>query len=617
MRKNQTEPKAQSIDPYSIYIRPTYNKLPVKKSDSCNLGIPFVICVTPFPKHDSGLPCASYDYMQSPVCKNCGCVPSNRMVKCPDGYSYLCQVCSGKNAINLSPSILKESVQFSSPSFDMSFHDNCENSPLSSLLIIEKSSIMEEYGLFEKIIYNFYENAKKSLVKYVSVFLVSDALYFPRINRKTGMVSLSKCSDIIDIMIPLPKFTFFDIGTDFSMFNTYVSYVKEVITEIPVFNLADVIDLLSKSYSESNVHSVICMSTMNHGSVSQLRELEEECLISKTQINIFCMIPSSLPPDFSSLSLFSMCNNSHLTVFKPEEIDTIIPHINNRLFGPKYSNVLALAYYPDCFQLNDIKGCGMRRLTKGFACTSLEPGDTIYFCFEYRLSSIDMPTPGFQFQIRYFDSNGNRRVRIFSHHFCLVDNIASVSQESDSTAIISSLMMLSIDKGKEKMDEETILEEIEKHKEAFIENRFAKLFFLSRANDTVCQIRNSFSSSLKLLNFLRSSFIYGLCPEDISLYLAPIAYQLSKTTLNIPSPAFLQGTTLLSDALYIRTDNERGIILISENENYEQWKSHLESREIKYQLSHICREKFIELMYPKLSESNTTYIRISRCMAAK
>ena len=329
----------------SNFINSTFDHLPVRRDDIDRLKIPFMIAVTPFGIEQQIIPETPYNFNSAPICKSCKSAASNRMIKCPDNISYLCQICSFKNYLQLDKNLIENSSQFNSSIFDSSFPDeNLIPIPMKSLLIIEKSTLTSTSNLFLKIINNL-KKLDKTFQFQISVILTNNGIIYPNINHLNKKFSLSFCYDIENFILPPINLLFFDLNTELELFHQYLNYLIEIPDNLCTTSISNLINLIINSYKNQNVHTVLCTSTIEIGLENNLKEYEEICLLNNIHFDFFFMIPSNIPPIYFSLNNFSISNNSHITIFSQDEINSINNEIIQRLINIKYSQVLILCFH--------------------------------------------------------------------------------------------------------------------------------------------------------------------------------------------------------------------------------------------------------------------------------
>ena len=107
---------------YSMnYLHSSHRQIPVQARDLAKLKIPLVAAVTPFPRDTQPPPTTQYPFQNAAICKKCTALASNRYIKCQDGMSWLCQVCSNKNVFSEKNPPIDNSPQSKSSIFDSFF----------------------------------------------------------------------------------------------------------------------------------------------------------------------------------------------------------------------------------------------------------------------------------------------------------------------------------------------------------------------------------------------------------------------------------------------------------------------------------------------------------------
>ena len=603
------------------FINSSYTVLPVKKEDLTRVPLPFVCSVTPIPKDESDLPIqeATYDYVDAPKCQNCNTLANSKVIMCPDNVCYLCNMCSKKSSLGIKAAEYVSSPQLNVPVVQFPFADVTKHSErIKNLLILEKTFPTVEKGLFNELVEKFIDNITKMDSGLFSFFVLTTGLTVPVISNDRTSFKISVYPDATDAILPSSHKMFFDLATEKELFIKCIRTLADSPrASIPMSTIFEVIDSVTTAFVDQNVFSTMVTCTINNGEIEEAKALGNKLLINNGHFDLFCMNPSpNNQPEYKAVAEFSMLNNSHLVVFNSIQIPNIINDILYRVFCKKSGRTMIMCTMPKFAGVADIMGCGIRRTSNSFTLTAVEPGDTIYFVYEYVEEKIDIPSPSFLFQMRLMKEDGTRYIRTAVYAFSIASNFASVMKKSNIGVFMSSFLIQAIEAGREASDEFKMQDEIDKIKNTIFDDNFTKMMLFAASNDAFRFSVTSLSVMKKLVNYVRAAEILSKAPYEIERYVTPKAYVLNLGNPNIGDPVYIHNIKLNNGALLIQYDDDHTAILLAANEKMEDWAAAINQEPLNQIIAAYSTARSIDLMHPQLSKESKVFVTIDKCMKA-
>ena len=609
---------------YSMnYLHSSHRQIPVYSRDFAKLKIPLVAALTPFPRNTQPPPVVPYPFQNAASCKHCTALASNRYIKCPDGTSYLCQVCSNKNVFSEKKPPIDNSPQSKVNIFDALLPKSPNEVPKIFppcykpdffFLVIERSDATMSNGVFKAVLDKIRETIVSKLNGNFSIFFYDTYFHFPMIMGDRKTFTVSTLFDVEEAILPPAEACFFQLETDRELVFKYLDYL-ETAPAIPLMaKLYDVIRTVNNFASRARIPVVFLTSQSEVGTIAQYHELAITLLKNAVPLKFLCLTPPMAPPDYSPLSQLSLVINSKVQIFSQSQINYLPTDLVNALAEPTFVDVLVYCVAPPYLKIADVKGNGIRRTEQSFSLTYLSPNDTIYIYFDYKVAKIDVPAPSIQFQVRYIDSKRRKYIRTISSSFTLVDNMSTVASSCDYDVYIASSFIRCADKFRETQSREATIEELNKVSNELIGDKFARLFFYNLPVLTRSKIENAFAVGKHFLTPENIPMITGRGPIDISLFFAPEAYVFDLYSTQMQGPFTLSGRNIGTGALYIRLNNSRGLVLLADNQNIAQWIEAIGQPPISELIATVCREKVIEIVAPSISSDHNLYKHVLTCI---
>lgn len=608
------------------YLHSSHRQIPVQAKDLSKLKIPFVAAVTPFPRDTQPPPTVPYPFQNAAVCKKCTALASNRYIKCPDGMSWLCQVCSNKNVYSEKNPPIDDSPQSKSTVFDSFLPKNPNEvvkiippcyKPDFFFLVIERSDATIENGIFKATLDKVRESIVDKLTGNFSIFFYDSYFHFPMIVGDRKTFSVSTVFDVEDAILPPAEACFFNLETDRELAYKYLDYLENAPIIPLMAKLYDVIKTVSSFASRARIPVVFLTSQSEVGTKSQYHDLAISILKTAVPLKFLCLTPMMAPPDFSPLSELSLILNSKVQIFSQSQISYLPTDVVNTLAEPTFVDVLLFSVISPYLKIVDVKGNGIRRSEFGYSVTYLSPNDTIYVYLDYKTSKIEVPAPAVQFQVRYIDSRRRKYVRTISSSYTLVDNMNTVATLCDYDVYIASCFIRCVDKAREFGSRQAALEELDKINDEFIGDKFARLFYYNLPALTRSKIENALVAGKNFLVPEYYPLITGRGPIDISLFFAPEAYIFDLYSTQMQGPFTLSGRNVGAGAMYIRLNNSRGLVLLADNQSIPQWVEAINQPPISELIASVCREKVIEIVSPSTSSDHNLYKHVITCINTK
>ena len=606
------------------FVSSSYTQLPLRKADITRLNFPFACAVTPIPQNIETIPVptTNYEYKDAPACQFCRTPVTKKTIICQDNTCYLCNICGKKGTLGINAPTYLDSAQLNVPVVDMPYTDD-ENPPIpiKNLFILEKSAPTVESGLFYDLISKLLVHIKTLDHGYFSFFLLTTGLNIPIISKDRNSFSISSYPDSTDAILPEDTSKiFFDLSKEEEK-NLLIKFIETAVEKIqenmPVSSILEIIDSVTSSYEKKNIFSTMVTCTANPGELADAKILGNKLLQSNGHFDLFCMNPSpQQQPNYDGISEFSMLNNSHLIVFNTVQIQNMIDDIIYRIFCTKSGRALVMANVPPFLEVKDIRGCGLMRTHNSIMLTCIEPGDTVYFFFNYVQDTIPAPSPSIVFQTRLMGEDGRRWARVAVYNFCIVNNMATATQKSNFNVIYASYMLQCIEHGRESSDDLKMQDEVDKLRNLIVEDNFIKMMLLSCGNARLGEVTSYFAVIKKLVNYVRSAEIMSKTPLDYERFILPHGYLMMLNTAQVDGPFKIHNYNLTKGALLIQIDYDHSVILLADCEDVSVWATSISSPPLSDLIATYSTARTIEVMHSKLSHDSKVYITLMKCMTA-
>lgn len=605
------------------YIKSSINDIPVVKKDSDIYHCPLTMAVTPLIHNPEKIPVSEYPLDEALKCSNCGTICNTKSVLFQEDKNFLCNICKTKNELGVNTENQVKSVQFHVNMVEYPFHDTTlPNSPVKNILLLEKSELTVNHGLFAKTVDKLIKKINTLKSGYFSIFLLNKSLTIPKISDDRTKFSYSSYPDISEIILPGQDSIFFNIAEEKELLIKYIQYIAEFDQGTCANGLFEIIDSVAASYAGQNVMTTIVASTLKLGTMEEAKQLGHKLLLSLSHFDLFIMNPSiDSPPNFESVGEFSMLNNSHLSVFNAIQVEMISDDIIYRTFVQKCPAALVTVSHPAFLNIKDIKGCGMRRTLNSFIMTVAEPGDTIFFMYEHANEKVDFTFPSLTYQMRIIKEDGSAVVQVATYGLNIVDNALTVFKNANIGVFLQHYIIQAIEDGRELSDELVMLSSLDKIIKDVMESNMVKLMLGATGEGEYINnfklAKVLFGAAQRLLNFVRASEILSRTPEEFLMFVAPMCYQLQQDTREVPKRVYLNNLHPKSGAMFIQYDDRHSIILLHESEDINEWLKYLNEPPLRVVLKEITHTPCIEILHPVVNATSRIYNTINKCMTAQ
>ncbi|EAY23292.1 Sec23/Sec24 zinc finger family protein [Trichomonas vaginalis G3] len=598
------------------YITSTIKYLPVYKKDKDIIKVPFTIAVTPVISEPEKIPKMEYRYDEAPRCHNCGTICNPKSILFEGDQKFLCNICKSNNDLGPNMKEKVKSNQFHVNMVEYPFKDTTlANSPLRNVFIIEKSESTIKTGLFRKTLDKLTKHVKTLKSGYFSLFILTNTLTIPQINENRQEFSNLIFEDFIDLKLPSIDSVFFDISKEKDLLIQYINSTDDLQPNQTQSNIFEIIDSISPSYAGKNVMFTMVTSTVTIGKMSEAKELGHKLLSLLSHFDLFVMAQKDV--DYSPLSELSMLNNSHLTIFGEDQIEFLSDDILYRIFCQKCPAALITCKHPSFVSIKEIKGCGISRNENSFITTVCQPNDTFFFFFEYTTDHIEFTSPSMIFETRLTHEDGSTTLTVYSLSFSVVNNHMSVMQNANVDLILQSYIMHAIDDGRNKGDEQMMLQTLDKLKEEYLDETFVQLMLTATGDNMMKYARICFGTAAKILNYETACEVYTKTPQEFGYFFVPKYLFLTDETKEVPPLKYLNGFNKFDHgALFVKRDSRHSVILLAQNEEIKEWIENLNELPLKVIMRKILTTPSLEMIHPRENQTNRTFILLSKCITA-
>lgn len=583
---------------FSCFACPSYGKLFHVRSQYRKSKIPFVIALTPLPSQLIINNIVPYSFKGNIFCRNCFAHINYGTKLREDRVSWTCNICGRKIEPTIHPNC---SIQKRLPVYDAvlpkdkAIPQEIKYSTRRALFCVEYTKFSIESGLYQYAI----ESIKQAITNHpeinVGIIFYNTKFYFPR--AKAEITRTIVIPDTDDPVFP-PLYHKFS-----ERLISYLDSLKSIPIEDKVISITQLIKAIG-FLSLGNVCNFIYSHGFQIYNMDTLTNIGLGLSKNGVSFDFFTCAQNTI-----AINDFLMMTNSKMTHFHPQMIpsDPIAP----RLYRP-----IITAYHSEEFSLDDIKGNGLRKTKNQFSLGTIRMDETVYFYYEYEKSQLTMPNPSFQFKVRFIDCYENIIFRFITLSLSFGQGEVEIGYKLNIDVILASSLLFSIDKAREFHSFNVFLDEIHKIKKTYTDkNSFPAKILLNQSNSNILKMNAFFSMIGSRIQEETIDQIIGASPENITLYLVPIAYRLEINSNQIPSPCFLTGFSIQYGALYIRLSNKIGILYLPNNENIETWEIATSQSPLKDIIAAIYHEKSIEIISPQTSQHHPLYNHIIACMA--
>lgn len=615
LHKNNEQKVCSTID-INKFIASTHGNLPIQRYELANFGFPFVICLTPFPIGNTTKAKTISQFQDVNVCEKCKSLVNHKICFTENKENFICPICSHLNPHRISENQLRESMEYhcAAVEYDYPEFNNTIKKQRKYVFVIECSYVTVESGVYKRLIDGIYQRVMKEEEGLFSILVIGNGITYPYLSKRNNSLSVFNILDFDNSTIPPHQRTVFDIAVQRDSFESYYKALLDIEPQYVNSDLTCYIKCIGESYANENTSVVFFSSVANSYNFEDMNRTSGRLERTKCHFSIFLMQPDNNKRNFDSISEFCMLNNSHLRVYSLDQKDTMINDYLTDMDIFKVFNVEVTANFNPFFKLNDIVGAGETSGNMVFNSNCLQTGDSIYFYFDYTKEKMDISFPTFQFIVTYRDMYGKRKANTFTISFGLVDNLCVLFQKMNMNVHIAQAVHKTIKTGRKNNDEILMLNVANKMKDASINNNISKLFLASFKDNTMKILSSAYTNIIKTLNYPRAAEIFGRNPQEVSLYFAPLCYKLALDSSELGSMSVLNGNLALKDALYIRINPSKAVLLLPVSEDVQKWIQTAREFPLSGVFSKIDHPESIEIMTPKLSANNRLYMRLLRIM---
>lgn len=628
------------------FMTPSHVEIPLARSELKEMNIPLVLSITPFPRqYKTSPPILPLPFSQIPVCKNCNCVLNYKSSIREE--KYFCSVCRTPN--KLSPDFsyrLKNFPEIKQSVYDIYFpdrklrEDEIIQKPIETpklfLLVIERSEITINNGIFVKTIQKIKETFINRNDGVISVFVFDSQLHVPLTfyKNKQNFKILSIC-DIEDENTTLPeaKFLFFDVKTEKKILVEYLDFLisstSTDLSQINSFNLLkmyDLVKVLDSFCRDFKIPISIIASRCPIGTIVQYQNLALEIIRNSTSFKFFCINPSNETArsnDFTALSTFSMIVNSKCQVYSLCQVNSLPGDIINEMLDSIYFDNLFFVIIPQHFSIIDIKGPGLRRSENSIMIPAISPGDSVYAYLDYSVRSIQAGTHNIQAYVRFLDSHRRRFIRIINLSlYGSAGDPLVMYQDISYNVFIASTIISFVDKARESSEMKIPIEEFTAVVKKFVENN--NIYVLAQGSLVNPTINSAFAMARVFFqNPMNFPLIMGKSPLDVVRFFVPLGYSIDNVnSVEMKGPFLLNNLNFYFGALYVKMHNKRALIIINEHaEGYktemaQEWVGAISRPPLQNSIQLASQEenKVIEIIFPSISADHNLYKHVMACI---
>jgi hypothetical protein len=418
------------------------------------------------------------------------------------------------------------------------------------------------------------------------------------------------------LSIPPIESLFFDLQNDRELFLEYLTFLRGLPAGIVLGTYRDLIKSLNSICIGDKIPIVMLTSVLTIDESEIMREfVMDQVFKPTTHFDIFIIQPPVYPPDFGPLSDLTLFLNVRLNFCDLSQYSMLPDEIIQSLFDLKFIDVIIYCLLPPSLKIADILGPGIRRGEKQFALTSMSIGDSVYFYFDYTLTTLKFLAPAAQFQIRYFDSLGRRVIRQMTATFSLVDNMYTCAINVNYDIHIAGTAIKVIEKNRLSGTIEAVHTALHAAKLGFIDDTFAKLFLLQIEKHIREKLEYAFGKGQRLLSKAMLSQVMGRNPEDIVNFLVPVGYRFQIDSTEMEGPMLLNGRPIEVGAYYIAMPGKHGVVLLAAGEDVGVWSIAVNESPLRELIATVCRETVIEILAPSTSAAHPLFVHIQKCIA--
>lgn len=598
------------------FAQTTHSMIPVYKRDLTKMKIPLSAVVVPFPKDVGAPPLLPHRVSKCAVCKKCKAFASARSVPCPDGSGWLCGFCEHKNPF-VSGSQEYFAAQHQSSVWDVDVNTDgggVTQDPFYHLLVIELSEASVNNGLFNFVIESLEKKVETLDSGRFCVCVFNRGIQFPVVTSDGKRYSMATMIDLEDSCFPSPDTMFFDLEDGKETFLAYLNYLKTLKSGPPSAGVLQLVKAFNDFAVSEKIPVVLVTCQANIEPIEKFREYAST-MAFKAQCNleIWTVKPEMYQPDYSGLSELAIFVNAKVHLCDPVQMNVLPGEIVKSLFDPKFTDVVIFSVMSPCFKVKEIFGAGYWRSEQAFTVPALGANDSVYFVLDYDVSQVKTAAPGIQFQVRYFDQEGRRVLRVISTWFSIVDNMNTCAMHAYYDVVAATLMHQALDKIREFGSMEAFRAKLEELKKGYIEDTFAKLFLMNTDAVSFQRVTNCLTYGGSLVDKVALPSIFGRCPSDVSLFLSPVCYAFNLYSNTMGEPFTANVRPIQGGAYYVKLPDRHGVILLAPTEDVGLWSQAISEPPLSELMASVCQETIVEILSPTTSATHPLFVHLNKC----
>ena len=590
------EPNRPFLSPY---LRPSYTVLPHSRANLEATKVPFFIAVTPLGTKQSPDPI--------PVTPE----PLQRISKCSNCFSYAnslagektgsqCNICGSK--ISDPERVLTETQRYYYV-YDSYFPRSNMPKKISSpnynnmifTLVVELSHTTYSTGIYQAILDKIAEDFIE-LGGYFTIFVYNNGIIIPNIDQEAGKFTLSTICDLDDPLFLPTDNMLLALDENYDLFIDYIEVLKKLEPKPVTCTVLEVMKALHSIAVEEEVliPSLICAEA-RPGDRQELHEFASSCMRVGDAVDIFAIQQQG--NDFSPLFEYSTIMSSYFHVYSQQELDIIQADIINRLLLPHFFDTSMAITFPDCLELVDIYGAGIRTTEKRYLLPSLCPNDTVYYQFKYKTRYIPNQI-SIQVQVRFKDTRLKRFMRIITHTFRTDPELVNVFNCIDFDVFIAGVITRGMSEGRvggTQMRQLALKKEMDNvfnHRETMM-NISRQL--LIRQN----RIKMCLTLAYNFLDDNNSARIFGKSPDYIAGFLAPRVNQLTFEGVQYDGE-MLANINPQTGCFFVKGIENHSYVFIDGNQDFDRWNNEIEREDsqLRHQISSLADGDFVRIVSP-------------------
>ncbi|OHT10865.1 hypothetical protein TRFO_19761 [Tritrichomonas foetus] len=604
-----------SNQPENPFCCSSHSIIPNSKNDFHKMNIPLVVCLSPFTNFKENINTLAFPFQAAVKCYRCEALSSSPQ---QTHASWYCPVCGRKNSST--SSYMRDYMEKQSKwlVYDLPHPQNSKEALKYSfrqtvfLFVLEVSPATKESGFVHEALVRIKETIQNVHVGEVLIFLINESLHFPMIRNDS--VSIVSSSDVLETVFPPKRKFFFRLDSQKKLLYEFIDAADKIEGSVVDISLLDMMKIVRMFCYRVNVSTIFFVSQMATGDWKNYQNFALETLHTIIPFDFFILDINK--SDYSAIREMTLITNGFYNIYSQTQADLFASELVHRINELRYNEIKISAKVPPTLKIVDIRGCGVRTTSSTFTLLTMSPRNSVYFYLDFAGRQISHGTTlNLQFHVFHYDCKFKMKVRVINHSIKVYEGFEMTNNAANLYILLSGCVNQAIDTARETNNCVNSVKEMKKLNDIFHANKYASSYFRNQKTFELMMFENALKSSNILTKPDLWPLLLGKNPNDIVLFMAPVAYQIFLGEMSVIGPLHLSEIDFNKGSFYIKLANRQGVICLSLRENLQDWINAISIPPLSDAITQICTETRIEILHPSFSQMNIFYQRLIALMA--